>query len=48
MERKENENTDAFNLERWLSYFRTLAEKPDNLDTDTWVAMLEETTHLFK
>ena len=42
------EDMAEFSMQRWLHQVEVLKENPENLDVDTWVAFLYETTNLFK
>ena len=43
-----NEDLTEFNPDRWVRQLTSLASKPDQLEVETFVGMLHETTNLFK
>lgn len=45
---KATEDFNEFSADRWIRQVTKLAESPDSIDVDTWVAFLYETTNLFK
>ena len=44
----QEEDLKVFSATRWLNQTEILGAAPEELDVDTWVAFLYETTNLFK
>ena len=42
------EDLTRFNPERYISQLQAIGKDPENIDIDTWVAMLYESTNMFK
>ncbi len=42
------EDLEVFNIDRWVTLLNELAKDPTKLETSLYVAMLKETTNLFK
>lgn len=48
VESTEKEDLQVFSADRWIKLAQKLADSPNNLEVEPFVAFLYETTNLFK
>jgi len=42
------ESMDVFSMKRWIGQMKRINTSIENVDTDSWVAFLYETTNMFR